>query len=422
MTTNEPRRADEEAARRAVSAVWRIEAAKIVASLARTVGDFSLAEDLAQDALAEAMASWPSSGVPRNPAAWLTTVAKRRAIDLWRRNERDRDRFAELAFRMESTGEEPPWDPETIDDDVLRLVFIACHPVIPAAGRVALTLRVVAGLTTEEIAAAFLVPTATVQQRIVRAKKTLADTDVAFESPPPDEQPARLASVLGVIYLLFTEGHAASHGEDWMRPGLASEALRLGRALAAHLPKVAEVHGLLALMELTAARFPARTDAAGEPVLLADQDRSRWDVGAIRRGRAALVRAGEVGPGLGAYGLQASIAECHSIAPSVAETDWDRIVTLYDALVSLTRSPIVELNRAVAVAEASGPEGGLAAVDALLARGELADHHLPPAVRAELLTRLGRSPEARDALDLAIARTANESERGVLEAKRDALG
>ncbi|GAB3816206.1 sigma-70 family RNA polymerase sigma factor [Tessaracoccus terricola] len=415
-------RTAEESARRAVAAVWRIEAARITATLTRITGDFTLAEDLAQDALGEALLAWPAKGVPSNPAAWLTAVAKRRAIDQWRRDVRHRDRLSELAFGIEQgSPTDAPWDPDTIDDDVLRLVFIACHPVLGAEAQVALTLRVVAGLTTEEIAAAFLAPVATVQQRIVRAKKRIADAGVAFETPPREEFPERLRGVLVTIYLLFAEGHSASHGEAWMRTDLAREAIRLGRVLTGLLPDSAEAHALLALMELTAARFPARVDAAGEPVLLEDQDRRRWDRDAIRRGRTALARAVELGPALGNYALQASIAECHAVAESVAGTDWARITALYDGLLQLTGSPVVALNRVVALAHADGPQAGLDTLDELLGRGELAGHHLPHAVRGELLTRLGRTDEARTELETARAGTGNEGERNVLARKLAAL-
>ncbi|BDZ55575.1 hypothetical protein GCM10025870_26480 [Agromyces marinus] len=325
----EVRRADE--ARRTVAAVWRIESARIVATLTRTVGDFALAEDLAQDALAEALAQWPASGIPSNPGAWLTTVAKRRAIDGWRRRERYDERLAAIAHDLEreraeatdATGE-LPYDPDAIDDDVLRLVFVSCHPVLSREARVALTLRVVGGLSTEEIARAFLVPVSTVQQRIVRAKKTLGEAGVPFEVPPREEFAARLGTVLGVLYLIFNEGHSASAGPDLMRPELGREALRLGRVLTALVPREPEAHGLVALMELTAARFPARIDANGDPVLLEDQDRLRWDRSAITRGRAALARADAIGRGRGPYALQAAIAEQHAVAASVAETDWGR--------------------------------------------------------------------------------------------------
>lgn len=420
MADETARRAD--SARRAVVAVWRIEAAKIVAVLTRYTGDFALAEDLAQEALAEALEQWPERGVPRNGAAWLTQVGKRRAVDHWRRQERYADRMAALGHDLEREQDEAvPWDPDEIADDVLRLVFTACHPSLPQQARVALTLRVVGGLETAEIARAFLAPVATIQQRIVRAKQALADAGVPFETPSRAERPARLAAVLGVLYLIFTEGHAATEGDHWMRPDLALEALRLARILAALQPDEPEVHGLLALLELTAARFPARVDAQGEPVLLADQDRRRWDRGAIRRGRAALRRAEGFGRGLGAYGLQAAIAECHAAAPSVEATDWRRIVAAYEGLERLRPSPVVALNRAVALSMADGPDAGpvaaLAIVDGLAGEKALAASHLLPSVRGELLARLGREAEAAEAFTLAAERTRNARERAVLLAR-----
>ena len=378
--------------RQAVEAVWRIESARIVGTLARVTGDFSLAEDLAQEALAEALVNWPREGVPRNPAGWLLTVAKRRGIDAYRRRSALDDRYAVLARDLsESEDGDLPWDPDRIDDDVLALVFIACHPVLSREARVALTLRVVAGLTSDEIARAFLVPTATVQARITRAKKTLAAAAVPFGVPPPEERRARLGSVLSVIYVVFTEGSTATSGPDLLRVDLAFEALRMARALTQLVPDEAEVYGLLALMELTAARFPARTGPDGEPVLLDDQDRRRWDRTAIQRGRAALAAAERVGQGLGPYGVQAAIAECHAVAPSVPETDWERIVLLYDVLGRLAPSPVVALNRAVAVSMARGPAAGLVEVDALADDDLLRGSHLLPTVRGELLVRLGRS-------------------------------
>ncbi|MFD1812515.1 RNA polymerase sigma factor [Rhodococcus gannanensis] len=415
------RRADEiESARRSVAAVWRIESARIVATLTRTVGDFALAEDLAQEALADALAQWPQTGVPSNPGAWLTSVAKRKAIDGWRRRERYDDRMAVIAHDLEAeerraTDEsELPWDPDRIDDDVLRLVFVACHPVLSREARVALTLKVVGGLSSEEIARAFLVPTSTVQQRIVRAKKTLGAAKVPFAVPGREEFTERLGAVLGVLYLVFNEGHSASAGDDWMRPDLSREALRLGRVLAQLVPDEPEVHGLLALMELTAARFPARIDAQGDPVLLADQDRRRWDRAAIVRGRSALARSDELGRGRGAYALQAAIAECHDLAPSVDDTDWDRIVVLYEALGRLAPSPVVELNRAAAVAMADGPAAALEIVDGLAAGGALAGYRFLPATRGELLSRLGRTDEARAEFEAAARLTGNDRERRLL--------
>ncbi|MGN7977267.1 RNA polymerase sigma factor [Microbacterium sp. 22195] len=415
------RPASQEAAGRAVAAVWRIESAKIVATLTRMTGDFALAEDLAQEALAEALEQWPEAGVPRNPAAWLTAVAKRRAIDGWRRQERYDDRIAAIAHDLEREQDEAsdalPWDPDAIDDDVLRLIFIACHPVLSREAQVALTLRVVGGLGSEEIARAFLVPVATVQQRVVRAKKTLGAAHAPFELPPREEFGSRLSAVLGVLYLIFNEAHTASGGEDWMRPDLGREAVRLARVLAGLVPREPEVHGLLALMELTAARFPARVDRRGDPVLLADQDRTRWDRGAIARGRAALARVDALGRGRGGYALQASIAECHAVATSVEQTDWDRIVMLYEALGRLTPSPVIELNRAAAVAMATGAASALRIVDQLVAAGELRGYHLLPATRGELLLRLGRDDEARAEFAAAARLAGNDRERALLEAK-----
>ncbi|XPP26149.1 MAG: RNA polymerase sigma factor [Leucobacter sp.] len=427
MTDAEARRTEiSESVRRTLAAVWRMESARIVATLARLTGDFVLAEDLAQEALVEALAQWSAQGVPRNPAAWLTTVAKRRAIDGWRRKERYDERIASMARELEreqeaALGADPP-NPEAIDDDVLRLVFIACHPVLSPEARVALTLRVVGGLTSEEIARAFLVPTATVQQRIVRAKKTLAAARVPFEPPEPEEYGARLRAVLGVLYLIFNEAHSASSGPEWMRPDLGREAIRLARILAELTPREAEVHGLLALMELTAARFPARRDANGDPMLLADQDRRRWERDRIARGRAALARADALGRGRAAYALQAAIAECHAVAPSVAETDWDRIVVLYEALGRIAPSPVVELNRAAAVVMATGPASALRIVDGLIASRALRGYHLLPATRGELLLRLGRTAEARGAFAEAAALASNDRERALLEAKAAGTG
>ncbi|MFK0401894.1 RNA polymerase sigma factor [Microbacterium sp. NPDC090225] len=406
---------------RTVAAVWRIESAKIVGTLARMVGDFGWAEDLAQEALLDALRQWPVEGVPRNGAAWLTAVAKRKAIDGWRRQERLDDRIAVLAHDLEREQAEgtdaAPWDPDAVDDDVLRLMFIACHPVLSREAQVALTLRVVAGLSSEEIARAFLVPTGTVQQRIVRAKKTLAAAAVPFETPPREEHTARLGALLGVVYLIFNEAHAASSGPEWMRPDLADEAIRLGRVLVGLMPREPDALGLLALMELTAARFPARIDAHGDPVLLGDQDRRLWDRSRITRGRAALARADAVGRGRGAYGLQAAIAECHALAPSIEETDWDQIVVLYEALGRLAPSPVVELNRAAAVAMATGPASALKVLDQLEASGVLRGYHLLPATRAEMLRRLGREDEARSEFATAAALAGNDRERALLEAK-----
>lgn len=403
---------------RTVDAVWRIESARIVATLAKMTGDLGLAEDLAQEALVDALTQWPGSGAPQNAGAWLTAVAKRKAIDGWRRRERLDQRYRAIAHDLSETSEDE-WQP--IDDDVVRLVFTACHPVLSREAQVALTLRVVAGLTTTEIARLLLVPVATVQQRIVRAKKTLSAAHVPFETPDPSEWTARLGAVLGVVYLVFTEGYAATSGDRWMRPEIANEALRLGRVLAGLLPREPEVHGLVALMEFQASRFAARVSQDGTPILLSDQDRSRWDRTQIERGRAALERADAVGRGRGNYALQAAIAECHAIAPSVEGTDWERIVLLYEALGRLAPSPVVELNRAVAVSMASGPANALRIVDRLSSQGQLRGSYLLPSVRGELLARLGRTDEARSELITAADLATNERERAVLRAKAAAL-
>ncbi|WP_242882790.1 RNA polymerase sigma factor [Actinomadura litoris] len=409
--------------REAVAAVWRIESARIVGALARYTGDFGLAEDLAQEALAEALVTWPRDGVPRNRAGWLLTVGRRRAIDLYRRRSALDDRYAALAHDLDEGGDAPDggilWDPDQIDDDVLALMFTSCHPVLSREARVALTLRVVGGLTSDEIAQAFLVPTATVQARITRAKKTLGAARVPFAVPPAAERAERLGSVLSVIYLIFTEGSSASSGEALIRLDLASEAQRLARVLARLMPDEPEVNGLLALLELTAARFPARIGPGGEPVLLEHQDRRRWDRPAIVRGRAALARARRAGRGLGAFGLQAAIAECHALAPSVGATDWERIVLIYEALGRLAPSPVVELNRAVAVSMARGPAAALPIVDGL--SDALPSSHLLPSVRGELLTRLGRTGEARAELVRAVGLCGNDRERTLLEKKIAAL-
>ncbi|MDQ0634294.1 putative RNA polymerase sigma factor [Arthrobacter pascens] len=409
-------------ARGAVEAVWRMESARIVGALARYTGDFSLAEDLAQEALAEALVSWSENGVPAEPTGWLLTTGRRRAIDTFRRRAARDERYALLARGLDDAtpGADALFDPDAIDDDVLALMFISCHPVLSREARIALTLRVVGGLGSEEIAKAFLVPMATIQARITRAKKTLAAAQVPFVVPEPHEVAERLGSVLQVVYLIFTEGSFASGGEEWIRADLAVEARRLARVLVRLEPE-SEVFGLLALLELTAARFPARLDASGRPVLLEDQDRRLWDQSAIRRGRAALARAVVTGRGLGAYGLQASIAECHAVARSVAETDWQRIVILYEALGRLTPSPVIDLNRAVAVAMASGPAEGLALVDAIASRGELAGSHLLLSIRGEMLTRLGRRDEARSAFLQAAELCGNAAERAVLERKVDGV-
>ena len=403
--------------RQTVDAVWRMEAAKIVATLTRAAGDVGLAEDLAADALVDALEQWPTTGVPRNAGAWLTTVAKRKAIDHWRRQDRLDAKYATLAHELETHLDES-WDPDRIDDDVLRLIFISTHPVLTRENQIALTLRVVGGLTTEEIARAFLAPKATIAQRIVRAKKTLGDAGVAFEVPDASEYPQRLSAVLNVIYLIYNEGYSASFGQRWIRTELCSEALRLGRVLAALIPDQAEVHGLLALMEFQSSRFAARTDADGQPVLLEDQDRTKWDRAQIQRGVAALERAAETlqrnGIGWGPYALQAALAECHAVSPTAADTDWKRIVALYDGLLKISPSPVVELNRAVAVAMAAGPAEALAIVDGITG---LDGSYLLPSVRGELLMRLGRHAEAAAEFDRAAAANQNELERNVLQNK-----
>jgi RNA polymerase sigma factor (sigma-70 family) len=403
-----------------VDAVWRMEAAKIVATLTRAVGDVGLAEDLAQEALVDALTQWPSSGVPRNAGAWLTTVARRKAIDYWRRQENLDAKYAAMARELETQVDEA-WDPDRIDDDVLRLIFISSHPVLSREGQIALTLRVVGGLTTEEIARAFLTSAATVAARITRAKKTLAAANVPFEVPDRSEYPQRLSAVLSVIYLIYNEGYSASFGQRWIRDELCSEALRLGRVLAALVPDEAEVHGLVSLMEFQSSRFAARTDADGRPILLEDQNRAKWDRAQIQRGVAALERAANAlqrkGVGWGPYALQAALAECHAVAPTAADTDWARIVLLYDGLRQVAPSPVVELNRAVAVAMAdpsTGPADALEIVDNL---DGLDGSYLLPSVRGELLARLGRDAEAADEFDRAASMTDNEREREVLANK-----
>lgn len=401
-----------------VEAVWRIEGAQVVATLARMTGDLGLAEDLAQEAVADALTQWPESGVPRNAGAWLTAVAKRRAIDTWRRRERLEERYRVIAHGLAEAGEDE-WQP--IEDDVLRLVFTACHPVLSRESQVALTLRVVSGLSTEEIARIMLVPVPTVQARITRAKKTLAATGVPFETPDPGQWGERLGGVLSVVYAVFTEGYAATSGDRWVRSEVAHEALRLGRVLARLLPREPETHGLVALMELQASRFGARVAADGSPVLLADQDRSRWDRSHIRRGQEALARGDALSRGRASYALQAAIAECHAVARSVAETDWERVVVLYEALGRIAPSPVVELNRAVAVSMATGPATALQIVDRLSSSGALRGSHLLPSVRGELLAQLGRTEEARSELVTAAGLTRNAREAQVLHAKARAL-
>lgn len=408
---------------RAIEGVWRIESAKIIAGLARIVRDVGLAEEFAQDALVTALERWPVSGIPDNPGAWLMATAKNRALDHFRRNKllerKHQELGRELEVRQELAGAD--FDSALDDDfgdDLLRLMFTACHPVLATEARVALTLRLLGGLTVEEIARAFLVPEPTVAQRIVRAKRTLAEARVPFELPGADQLAARLSSVLEVIYLVFNEGYSATTGDGWVRPPLCEEALRLGRILAALAPKEPEVHGLVALMEIQASRLRARTRPSGEPVLLLDQDRARWDQLLIRRGLAALERADDLaqtaGGGPGPYVLQAAIAACHARARTAAETDWARISALYDALAQLTPSPVVELNRAVAVAMAFGPAAGLEIVDALALEPSLKSYHLLPSVRGDFLAKLGRSDEAGLEFERAAALTRNERERKLL--------
>jgi RNA polymerase sigma factor (sigma-70 family) len=406
---------------RAIDAVWRIESAKLIAGLARMVhGDVGLAEDLAQDALLVALEKWPQTGVPDNPGAWLMAAARRRAIDHFRRGKLLERKHEQLGHELEAQQEAavPDLDAaldDPVGDDLLRLIFTCCHPVLSTEARVALTLRLLGGLTTEEIARAFLVPVPTLQQRIVRAKKTLADAKVPFEVPRGAELDARLSSVLGVVYLIFNEGYSATAGDDWMRPALCEDALRLGRILAELAPGEPEVHGLVALMEIQASRLRARTGPSGEPVLLLDQDRGRWDQLLIRRGLAALERAEALGGERGPYTLQASIAACHARARTAEETDWPRIAELYDELMDLVPSPVIELNRGVAVAMAYGPEEGLRVVDPLAAEPSLKSYHLLPSVRGDLLFKLGRWEEARAEFERAARLTRNARERRLLQ-------
>jgi RNA polymerase sigma-70 factor, ECF subfamily len=412
---------------RAIDAVWRIESAKVIAGLARIVGDIGQAEDLAQDALVIALEKWPETGVPDNPGAWLMATAKHRAIDLLRRQKLLERKHEQLGHELDSRQESavPDLDAaidDDIGDDLLRLVFTACHPVLSTDAQVALTLRLLGGLTTDEIARAFLVPEATIAQRIVRAKRTLADAKVPFEVPRGPELATRLSSVLGVIYLIFNEGYSATAGDDWMRPALCEDALRLGRILAELSPGESEVHGLVALMEIQASRVRARMGPTGEPVLLLDQDRRRWDHVLIRRGLDALARAEALGGAAGPYAMQAAIAACHARARSGDETDWERIAALYGTLARLTPSPVVELNRAVAVSFARGPAAGLAIVDALTSEPSLERYHLLPSVRGDLLAKLGRESEARAELERAASLTRNVRERDLLLARAAALG
>jgi RNA polymerase sigma factor (sigma-70 family) len=404
---------------RAIDAVWRIESARIIAGLTRIVRDVGLAEELAQDALVAALEQWPASGIPDNPGAWLMATAKHRAIDLWRRNKLLERKHQEFGRELEVQQElaVPDLDAaidDSVGDDLLRLVFISCHPVLSPEARVALTLRLLGGLTTDEIARAFLVPEPTVAQRIVRAKRTLAEARVPFEIPRKAELAARVASVLEVIYLVFNEGYSATAGDDWMRPALCEEALRLGRILAELAPNEPEVHGLVALMEIQASRSHARIAPSGEPILLLDQNRALWDQLLIRRGLAALDRAAKLSPSPGPYALQAAIAACHARARAPQETDWPRIVDLYAELARLSPSPVVELNRAVAVAMAFGPAAGLELVDALTSEPSLKAYHLLPAVRGDLLKKLGRLDEARAEFARAASLTRNARERDLL--------
>ena len=406
---------------RAIEAVWRIESARLIAGVARVVRDVGIAEELAQDALVAALEQWPASGIPSNPGAWLMTTAKRRAIDLVRRNARLEDRQGALGRDFEDLQERTTAEfdavEEDVSDDMLRLVFTACHPVLSAEARVALTLRLLGGLTTTEIARAFLAPEPTIAQRIVRAKRTLAEAHVPYEVPTGDELHARLASVLEVIYLVFNEGYSATAGDDWMRPALCEDPLRLGRILAELMPREAEVHGLVALMEIQASRMRTRTDGAGEPVLLLEQNRGRWDHLLIQRGLAALARAEALAATRGPYTVQAALAACHARARTAEETDWARIVALYDELADLTPSPVVALNRAVAVGMASGPGAGLAAVDAIREEPALRGYHLLPTVRGDLLAKLGRLDEAREEFERAAGLTQNARERALLLAR-----
>jgi RNA polymerase sigma-70 factor, ECF subfamily len=409
----------------AIDAVWRIESPKLIAGLARIVRDIGVAEDLAHDALVAALEQWPESGVPNNPGAWLMATGKHRAIDYFRRNKRVEQKHVELGHELEAEQERavPDLDAaldDDIGDDLLRLVFTACHPVLSTDARVALTLRMVGGLTTDEIARAFLVSEPTVAQRIVRAKRTLAKEQVPFEVPRGIDRAPRLASVLGVIYLIFNEGYTATAGDDWMRPALCEDALRLGRILAELAPEEPEVHGLVALMEIQASRSRARLGPAGEPVLLLDQNRAQWDRLLIRRGLVALERAERLGGAHGVYALQAAIAACHARAGTADETDWKRIAALYVSLAALTPSPVVELNRAVAFGMAYGPQSGLDVVDTLVGEPTLRNYHLLPSVRGDLLRKLGRLGEARQEFERAAALTRNTRERTLLLARATA--
>jgi RNA polymerase sigma factor (sigma-70 family) len=413
---------------RTLDALWRMESPRLLARLARMTGNIDTAEELAQDVLLGALERWPRDGLPDNPAAWLTTAARHRAIDYLRQRAMHARKHDEFGVERELHGADMQGDdaPDKADDDIgddlLRLVFVACHPVLPVESRVALTLRLLGGLSTPEIARAFLQPESTVAQRIVRAKRTLAKASVAFEVPRKSELAERLDAVLEVLYLVFNEGYAATHGEDWMRPALCEEALRLGRVLAGLLPNESEVFGLLALMELQASRIPARTEADGTPILLPEQDRARWDRLRMQRGSAALDRAQRLGGANGAYALQASIAACHARAPRMQDTDWLRIAALYAELMRVMPTPVVELNRAVAVSRAHGAGAGLAIIDALADARQLRDYAPLPAARGDLLQQLGRLDEARDAFELAASLTGNARERAILLARAQACG
>jgi RNA polymerase sigma factor (sigma-70 family) len=404
---------------RAIEAVWRIESARVIAGLARIVRDVSLAEELAQDALVTALEKWPVEGIPDNPGAWLMATAKHRALDHFRRNKLLERKHQEIGRELKSKQEASVANFDIsengdIQDDLLRLVFVSCHPVLSTEARVALTLRLLGGLTTTEIARAFLTPEPTIAQRIVRAKRTLSEAKVPFEVPAASERAERLSSVIGVIYLIFNEGYSATSGGDWMRPELCADALRLGRMLAELTPNEAEVHGLVALMEIHSSRFAARTNSSGEPILLLDQNRALWDQLLIRRGLAALLRAQNLGGAAGPYVLQAAIAACHARAHIAAETDWAQIADLYAQLSAIAPSPIVQLNRAVAISMAEGPAAGLLLVDRLLAEPSLKNYHLLPSVRGDLLSKLGRFAEAREEFTRAALMTGNTRERELL--------
>jgi RNA polymerase sigma factor (sigma-70 family) len=404
---------------RAILAVWRIEQPRLITSLARMLRDVPLAEELTQDALVAALERWPATGVPERPGAWLMATAKRRALDHLRRGRMLDRKHAMVVRELEAEQQAmPDWDSaldDDIGDELLRLIFTACHPCLSREGRTALALRMICGLTTEEIARAFLLPEATIAQRIVRAKRTLSDSGLAYETPRGDELAARLASVLEVVYLIFNEGYTAARGEDWQRPQLCNEALRLGRMLTAIAPQEPEALGLLALMELNASRTAARTDAAGEPILMLEQDRALWDQLQIRRGMQALGRARQLGGAGGVYALQAAIVACHAQARAAGDTDWPRIAELYTELAALVRSPIVELNRAIAVGMAEGPQVGLAIVDGLMSEPALKTYHLLPSVRGDLLLKLGRHEEARAAFEAAAAMAGNRREQDFLK-------